>query len=192
MNFDANTIATLMQLLGRNGSNAENSAQNASKTASTQSVDKTSEQNAFYAQNGIGERVRPDFSQGNQKSPLDMLDVGQSPMLSLLKSLGSGKGDMSAMLPMIMSLMQKQPQKSAKSEQSTQNDASAQSIDKTCDNRVQNDKAGGDNNIENARNDAKCDKQKTQRDVFAPVAFAGYEVISTLAALITSTRRPCR
>ena len=192
MNFDANTIATLMQLLGRNGSNAENSAQNASKTASTQSVDKTSEQNAFYAQNGIGERVRLDFSQGNQKSPLDMLDVGQSPMLSLLKSLGSGKGDMSAILPMIMSLMQKQPQKSAKSEQSTQNDASAQSIDKPCDDSVQKDKAGDDSNIKNARNNAKFDKQKTQRDVFAPVAFAGYEVISTLAALITSTRRPCR
>lgn len=192
MNFDANTIATLMQLLGRTGSNAENSAQNASKTASTQSVEKTSEQNAFYAQNGIGEQVRIDFSQNKQKSPLDMLDTGQNPMLSLLKSLGSGKSDMSAMLPMIMSLMQKQPTKSAKSEQSTQNDTSVQSADKPCDKPVQKDKAGDNDNIKSAENVAKFDKQKTQRDVFAPVAFAGYEVISTLAALITSTRRPCR
>lgn len=43
-----------------------------------------------------------------------MLDAGQNPMLSLLKSLGGGKSDMSSMLPMLMSLMSKPSQKSAK------------------------------------------------------------------------------
>ena len=116
MNFDANTIATLMQLLNpdKQVGNAENNAYNAQKTASTQSVDKSNAQNAFYVQNGIGEQVRIDFSQSKPKSPLDMLDAGQNPMLSLLKSLGGGKNDMSSMLPMLMSLMSKPSQKSAK------------------------------------------------------------------------------
>ena len=32
------------------------------------------------------------------------------------------------------------------------------------------------------------EKEKTQRDVFAPVAFAGYEVVSKLCALMKLSR----
>lgn len=191
MNFDINTIATLMQLLNADkpGNSTENNACNAQKTVSTQSVDKSSVQNAFYAQNGIGEQVRIDFSQNKPKSPLDMLDTGQNPMLSMLKSLNTGKGDMSAILPMIMSLMQKQTQKSTKSEQA---DINAQNIDTSDGNCTQKSKTDENINAKSAENGVKSDKQKTQRDVFEPVAFAGYEVVSTLAALLTAVRRPCR
>lgn len=34
----------------------------------------------------------------------------------------------------------------------------------------------------------KKEKEKTQRDVFAPVAFAGYEVVSKLCALMKLSR----
>ena len=231
MNFDANTIATLMQLLNadKQGSNTENNACNAPKTVSTQSVDKSSVQNAFYAQNGIGEQVRIDFSQSKPKSPLDMLDTGQNPMLSMLKSLSGGKNDMSSILPMLMSLMSKQPQKSATS--CTDNSQSAPISQNGNQNATQNNSqppfnsqnlsngnSNGANNApysnqstqmnapygnqntrtntpfgnQNVPKNAPCDNKKTQRDVFEPVAFAGYEVISTLAALLTAVRRPCR
>ena len=195
MNFDANTIATLMQLLNpdKQVGNAENNAYNAQKTASTQSVDKSNVQNAFYVQNGIGEQVRIDFSQSKPKSPLDMLDAGQNPMLSLLKSRGGGKNDMSSMLPMLMSLMSKPSQKSAK----------------PCNDNSQSAPTSQNGNIppSNSENYAECNQnaqkdapysdkktidKKTQRDVFEPVAFAGYEVVSPLSALLTAVRRPCR
>lgn len=193
MNFDANTIATLMQLLNadKQVGNAENNAYNAPKTASTQSVDKSNVQNAFYAQNGIGEQVRIDFSQSKQKSPLDMLDAGQNPMLSLLKSLGGGKNDMSSMLPMLMSLMSKPSQKSAKPcDDNSQSAPTSQN-----DNKNDTNQPSGSQNSTEGNQDVKkdaCNDKKTQRDVFEPVAFAGYEVISTLAALLTAVRRPCR
>lgn len=193
MNFDANTIATLMQLLNadKQFGNAENNAYNAQKTASTQSVDKSSVQNAFYAQNGIGEQVRIDFSQSKPKSPLDMLDAGQNPMLSLLKSLGGGKNDMSSMLPMLMSLMSKPSQKSAKPcDDESQSAPTSQNGNKNDTAPPSNSQNSAEGN-QNVKKDA-CNDKKTQRDVFEPVAFAGYEVISTLAALLTAVRRPRR
>lgn len=201
MNFDANTIATLMQLLNadKQGGNAENSACSAPKTVSTQSVDKSSVQSAFYAQNGIGEPVRIDFSQSKPKSPLDMLDAGQSPMLSMLKSLSGGKNDVSSMLPMLMSLMSKQSksakpcednsQSTQKSKNGSQNDAQNGNQDAPM---PPSDCQNSANNNPNGSSTAPYGNKKTQRDVFEPVAFAGYEVVSTLAALLTAVRRPCR
>lgn len=199
MNFDANTIATLMQLLNpdKQVGNAENNAYNAQKTVSTQSVDKSNVQNAFYVQNGIGEQVRIDFSQSKPKSPLDMLDTGQNPMLSLLKSLGGGKNDMSSMLPMLMSLMSKPSQKSAKpcddNSQSAPTSQNGNKKDNITPSNSENSAEGNQNAQKDAPySDKKTIDKKTQRDVFEPVAFAGYEVVSTLAALLTAVRRPCR
>jgi len=216
MNFDANTIATLMQLLNadKQVGITENNACNTQKTVSTQSVDKSSVQNTFYAQNGIGEQVRIDFQQNKPKSPIDMLDAGQNPMLSMLKSLSGGKNDMSSMLPMLMSLMSKQPQKSATpctdnsqsapiSQNGTQNNPTppfnSQNLSNGNSNGTNNAPYGNQNTQsntpfgnQNVPKNAPCDNKKTQRDVFEPVAFAGYEVISTLAALLTAVRRPCR
>ena len=199
MNFDANTIATLMQLLNpdKQVGNAENNAYNAQKTASTQSVDKSNVQNAFYVQNGIGEQVRIDFSQSKPKSPLDMLDAEQNPMLSLLKSHGGGKSDMSSMLPMLMSLMSKPSQKSAKpcddNSQSAPTSQNGNKKDNIPSSNSENSAKGNQNAQKDAPySDKKTIDKKTQRDVFEPVAFAGYEVVSTLAALLTAVRRPCR
>ena len=159
--------------------------------ASTQSVDKSSVQNAFYAQNGIGEQVRIDFSQSKQKSPLDILDAGQNPMLSLLKSLGGGKNDMSSMLPMLMSLMSKPSQKSAKPcDDDSRSAPTSQNGNKNDTAPPSNSQSSTEGN-QNVKKDA-CNDKKTQRDDFEPVAFAGYEVISTLAALLTAVRRPRR
>lgn len=175
MNFDANTLSMLMQLLNskQSSQNGETSASNDSKTVSTHNDDKHVK-NAFYAQNGIGEVVN--ISQNSPKPSSDIFDNGQSPLMSMLKTLGGGKNDMSSMLPVMMSLLQKSPQKNLKTDSDVkcaenkpvENGENKKAQDKTCDQR---------------------EKDKTQRDPFAPVAFAGYEVLSILAALLTSTRR---
>lgn len=136
--------------------------------------------------------MRIDFSQSKPKSPLDMLDAGQNPMLSLLKSLGGGKSDMSSMLPMLMSLMSKPSQKSAKPcDDNSQSAPTSQNGNKKDNIPPSNSENSAEGN-QNAQKDAPYSDKKTQRDVFEPVAFAGYEVVSTLAALLTAVRRPCR
>lgn len=179
MNFDANTITMLMQLLNTKqpSANADLNASNAQKPSNTHCDAKSHVQNAFYAQNGIGERVY--LSQNDGRPPSDVADSAQNPIFSLLKSIQGGNGDASSsMLPMLMSLMQKQPSKNTKA-QARATDEKREEV------KNDSDKPCNDDTSENGKNA----QNKTQRDPFAPVAFAGYEVISTLATLITSLRR---
>lgn len=179
MNFDANTITMLMQLLNSKqpSANADLNASNAQKTSNTHCDAKSHVQNAFYAQNGIGERVY--LSRNDRQPPSDIADSSQNPVLSLLKTMQGGNGDaVSSMLPMLMSLMQKQPSKTQKT-QTQSSDKKPDDGENVCDKKP----------TENMQNENKNEQNKTQRDPFAPVAFAGYEVISTLATLITSLRR---
>ncbi len=191
MNLDMNTISMLMQLLTqKNGDNkAQNTAQeppNEQYTHVRMQDDKYTEASAFARQNGIGEKTRLDFSnierQNDGKFDFIKNMAAQNPMFALLGNMQNGKVDVSSMLPLVMSMMQK-----SKTEKKNDDSASERNDKKNksdaCDSSVTESK------IENENANLKTE---TQREVFAPVAFAGYEVISYLCSLVKASRRPCR
>lgn len=191
MNLDMNTISMLMQLLTqKNGDNkAQNTAQeppNEQYTHVRMQDDKYTETSAFARQNGIGEKTRLDFSNIERKNDgkFDFIKnmAAQNPMFALLGNMQNGKADVSSMLPLVMSMMQK-----SKTEKKNDDSASERNDEKNksdaCDSSVTESK------IENENASLKTE---TQREVFAPVAFAGYEVISYLCSLVKASRRPCR
>lgn len=191
MNLDMNTISMLMQLLTqKNGDNkAQNTAQeppNEQYTHVRMQDDKYTETSAFARQNGIGEKTRLDFSnierQNDGKFDFIKNMAAQNPMFALLGNMQNGKADVSSMFPLVMSMMQK-----SKTEKKNDDSASERNDEKNksdaCDSSVTESK------IENENANLKTE---TQREVFAPVAFAGYEVISYLCSLVKASRRPCR
>lgn len=191
MNLDMNTISMLMQLLTqKNGDNkAQNTAQeppNEQYTHVRMQDDKYTETSAFARQNGIGEKTRIDFSnierQNDGKFDFIKNMAAQNPMFALLGNMQNGKANVSSMLPLVMSMMQK-----SKTEKKNDDSASERNDEKNksdaCDSSVTESK------IENENANLKTE---TQREVFAPVAFAGYEVISYLCSLVKASRRPCR
>lgn len=191
MDLDMNTISMLMQLLTqKNGDNkAQNTAQeppNEQYTHVRMQDDKYTETSAFARQNGIGEKTRIDFSnierQNDGKFDFIKNMAAQNPMFALLGNMQNGKADVSSMLPLVMSMMQKsKTEKKNDDSASERNDENNKSD--AADSSVTASKIGNENaNL----------KTETQREVFAPVAFAGYEVISYLCSLVKASRRPCR
>lgn len=191
MNLDMNTISMLMQLLTqKNGDNkAQNTAQeppNEQYTHVRMQDDKYTETSAFARQNGIGEKTRLDFSnierQNDGKFDFIKNMAAQNPMFALLGNMQNGKVDVSSMLPIVMSMMQK-----SKTEKKNDDSASERNDEKNKSDAA--DSSVTESKIENENASLKTE---TQREVFAPVAFAGYEVISYLCSLVKASRRPCR
>lgn len=191
MNLDMNTISMLMQLLTqKNGDNkAQNTAQeppNEQYTHVRMQDDKYTETSAFARQNGIGEKTRLDFSnierQNDGKFDFIKNMAAQNPMFALLGNMQNGKADVSSMLPLVMSMMQK-----SKTEKKNDDSASERNDEKNKSDAA--DQSVTASKIENENANLKTE---TQREVFAPVAFAGYEVISYLCSLVKASRRPCR
>ena len=191
MNLDMNTISMLMQLLTqKNGDNkAQNTAQeppNEQYTHVRMQDDKYTETSAFARQNGIGEKTRLDFSnierQNDGKFDFIKNMAAQNPMFALLGNMQNGKADVSSMLPLVMSMMQK-----SKTEKKNDDSASERNDEKNKSDAANSSVTESKIEIENANL-----KTETQREVFAPVAFAGYEVISYLCSLVKASRRPCR
>lgn len=191
MNLDMNTISMLMQLLTqKNGDNkAQNTAQeppNEQYTHVRMQDDKYTETSAFARQNGIGEKTRLDFSnierQNDGKFDFIKNMAAQNPMFALLGNMQNGKVDVSSMLPLVMSMMQK-----SKTEKKNDDSASERNDEKNKSDAA--DSSVTESKIENENANLKTE---TQREVFAPVAFAGYEVISYLCSLVKASRRPCR
>lgn len=191
MNLDMNTISMLMQLLTqKNGDNkAQNTAQeppNEQYTHVRMQDDKYTETSAFARQNGIGEKTRIDFSnierQNDGKFDFIKNMAAQNPMFALLGNMQNGKADVSSMLPLVMSMMQK-----SKTEKKNDDSASERNDENNKSNAA--DSSVTASKIENENASLKTE---TQREVFAPVAFAGYEVISYLCSLVKASRRPCR
>lgn len=191
MNLDMNTISMLMQLLTqKNGDNkAQNTAQeppNEQYTHVRMQDDKYTETSAFARQNGIGEKTRLDFSnierQNDGKFDFIKNMAAQNPMFALLGNMQNGKVDVSSMLPLVMSMMQKSKTEKknddSASERNDENNKSDAADSSVTESKIDNENA----NL----------KTETQREVFAPVAFAGYEVISYLCSLVKASRRPCR
>lgn len=191
MNLDMNTISMLMQLLTqKNGDNkAQNTAQeppNEQYTHVRMQDDKYTETSAFARQNGIGEKTRIDFSnierQNDGKFDFIKNMAAQNPMFALLGNMQNGKTDVSSMLPLVMSMMQK-----SKTEKKNDDSASERN-----DKKNKSDAADSSVTESKIENENANSKTETQREVFAPVAFAGYEVISYLCSLVKASRRPCR
>lgn len=191
MNLDMNTISMLMQLLTqKNGDNkAQNTAQeppNEQYTHVRMQDDKYTETSAFARQNGIGEKTRLDFSnierQNDGKFDFIKNMAAQNPMFALLGNMQNGKADVSSMLPLVMSMMQK-----SKTEKKNDDSASERN-----DENNKSDAADSSVTASKIENEIASLKTETQREVFAPVAFAGYEVISYLCSLVKASRRPCR
>lgn len=191
MDLDMNTISMLMQLLTqKNGNNkAQNTAQeppNEQYTYVRMQDDKYTETSAFARQNGIGEKTRLDFSnierQNDGKFDFIKNMAAQNPMFALLGNMQNGKTDVSSMLPLVMSMMQK-----SKTEKKNDDSASERN-----DENNKSDAADSSVTASKIENENASLKTETQREVFAPVAFAGYEVISYLCSLVKASRRPCR
>lgn len=191
MNLDMNTISMLMQLLTqKNGDNkAQNTAQeppNEQYTHVRMQDDKYNETSAFARQNGIGEKTRLDFSnierQNDGKFDFIKNMAAQNPMFALLGNMQNGKTDVSSMLPLVMSMMQK-----SKTEKKNDDSASERNDENNKSDAA--DSSVTESKIENENANLKTE---TQREAFAPVAFAGYEVISYLCSLVKASRRPCR
>lgn len=191
MDLDMNTISMLMQLLTqKNGDNkAQNTAQeppNEQYTHVRMHDDKYTETSAFARQNGIGEKTRLDFSnierQNDGKFDFIKNMAAQNPMFALLGNMQNGKADVSSMLPLVMSMMQK-----SKTEKKNDDSASERN-----DENNKSDAADSSVTASKIENENASLKTETQREVFAPVAFAGYEVISYLCSLVKASRRPCR
>lgn len=191
MNLDMNTISMLMQLLTqKNGDNkAQNTAQeppNEQYTHVRMQDDKYTETSAFARQNGIGEKTRLDFSnierQNDGKFDFIKNMAAQNPMFALLGNMQNGKVDVSSMLPLVMSMMQK-----SKTEKKNDDSSSERNDEKNKSDAA--DQSVTASKIENENANLKTE---TQREVCAPVAFAGYEVISYLCSLVKASRRPCR
>lgn len=187
MNFDVNAIASLMQAM-------QNPPANDVKRDIPQSAPKNervSDVSPFCAQNGLGEQIRINTDEsGAQKNAFaDIMGnlAKQNPMFSLVSAMQGGKGDMASLLPLVMSLMQsKKPKNEEKNGTNVENDA--RSSEKYAESNLEQtenvSKECGNKDSENI----KKEKEKTQRDVFAPVAFAGYEVVSKLCALMKLSR----
>lgn len=191
--MDMNTISTLMQLFSQknDGNIAQTMSQNPSDAQSAHVCaqnDKSIEMPAFVRQNGIGEQIRLDFSkkenQSDTKSDLLKNLSSQNPMLALLGNMQNGKADMASMLPLVMSLMQK-PKADGKANQNADAPNSA-------DNVNSKDNTEKENCNIRPNESSPLNKEKPQREIFSPVAFAGYEIISSLYCLLKASRRPCR
>lgn len=188
MNFDVNAIASLMQAMQKPPANdvKRDIPQSAPKT------ERVSDVSPFCAQNGLGEQIRinTDESGGEQKNAFaDIMGnlAKQNPMFSLVSAMQGGKGDMASLLPLVLSLMQSQkPKNEEKNGTNVENDAhSSEKRAESNSEQTENvSKECGNKDSENI----KKEKEKTQRDVFAPVAFAGYEVVSKLCALMKLSR----
>ncbi len=191
MDLDMNTISMLMQLLTQK--NGDNKAQNTAQEPPNEKYahvrmqdDKYTETSAFARQNGIGEKTRLDFSnierQNDGKFDFIKNMAAQNPMFALLGNMQNGKVDVSSMLPLVMSMMQK-----SKTEKKNDDSASERN-----DENNKSDAADSSVTASKIENENASLKTETQREVFAPVAFAGYEVISYLCSLVKASRRPCR
>lgn len=180
MNFDVNTLASLMQAINPSSNGAKGDIPHQQRQG-----EQSSAKSPFCAQNGLGEQIRWDTDESGGEKKNAFADImgnlaKQNPMFSLVSAMQGTKGDMSSLLPVIMSLMQpKKPKSEEKNGARVESDAhSSEKCAESIPEQAIVSKERGNKDSEN------IEKEKTQRDVFAPVAFAGYEILSKLCALM--------
>lgn len=198
--MDLNMISALLKMLGTNTQNQNNTQECVKTTNNTASV--------FAMQNGLGEQVNVKDTQKSDMSEILKSMSDQNPMLALLSSMQNSKGDLSTMLPLLTSLLstQKIKNNSEKSPETTvKNNEKDSDFDANIDENITQKKQSSNNQNDTAKskfNDnikVDCDNivkqndiEKTQRDLFSPIAFAGYKVMSDLCCMLKSKHNPCR
>lgn len=198
--MDLNMISALLKMLGTSTQNQNNTQEYAKTTTNTASV--------FAMQNGLGEQVNVKDTQKPDMSEILKSMSDQNPMLALLSSMQNTKGDLSTMLPLLTSLLstQKIKNNSEKNPENTvKNNEKDANFDANIDENITQKQP-----LSNAQNDTAKSKyaedikvdcnniikqndiEKTQRDLFSPIAFAGYKVMSDLCYLLKSKHNLCR
>ena len=203
MNFDVNTISTLMQMF----SAMKPPASESPKMQDDASVGKGGENVSVFAmQNGLGERVDIGGSKKseNKKSSPQGAAMG-NPMAAMLEMMtGSkaqgGSGDMlSTLMPMLMNVMggrQTGAQANKTAQNSSNNFGGDQSVgnqNQSANNQNQRDNSNSrqssSEEVEKSNNKNNCKpKPQPTHDKYEPIAFAGYTLISALNKLYIAKR----
>lgn len=195
MNFDANTLSTLMKLMGAmKPSRPEEREDKYDDRSSEKNANSTASVSVFAMQNGLGQKV--EIGGSKQKSEARR---PAGPMASILEMMtgGGGSGDsggdmMSTLMPMLMNMMnmKNQPQNQTSKAACENNNPKNAS-----DNRQSNDekynengsqRTGGSQNKNTTSADMKT--QPSRKNMFEPIAFAGYTLISALNKLYAYMR----
>lgn len=175
MNFDANALSNLMQLLNKmpngamkNAEYSQNTPQNAQNPFDKSKDDKRYARSPFVAQNGLGEQVDQKtfaVSSGNgasdQKRTQNDAPKG-SPLESIMK-LMSKKSDIEKMMPALANVFASKQKTETASKQESSDERFAPSKD--------------------SRNAPKQKENGKSEDVFRPVEFAGYTALCALNRL---------
>ena len=215
MNFDINTLSTLMQMMGSQkpreseqhtnigaNYNANYNNYNYAGAKDPSQMAQNTSQSVFAMQNGLGQRV--DIEPKTEKK-----SSSANPMSALFDMMSGGKGGsgdmMSSLMPMFMNMMSSKPAKVAggsNNAKETNNDFE-QKLKEAMDNASGNDSKQVDNgnnakNVNNKNNENMQNRQSTQvkrdypHDRYSPISFAGYALICSLHKLYMSKKYELR
>lgn len=173
--MDANMISAMLKMLTDGNFEQTNAQDEAKMSQNSASV--------FAVQNGLGEHVNIKSQQKQDVLSYMLKNMPtQNPLLGLLGAMQGGGKDLSGLLPLITSLMQKTQNKSEKSNQDD--------LKKHEEIEPQSNKKDI-NTIQNKQTvDCVADKETKEMhtDTFSPIAFAGYNVASAICAMLKIKR----
>ncbi len=177
MNFDINTLSTLMKMMGSmRPSQTEDRSRDSREYSDSRAGQSAA--SVFAMQNGLGQKV--EFGSEPKKSEQKK---SVNPMQSMLEMMTGAKPSeggsdmMSSLLPMLMNMM------------GARNQASAANVNGQ-NTPQSNAKAAENENNKNTESSKAESNIKTQpvKDKFEPIAFAGYALISALNRLYIAKR----
>ena len=211
MNFDVNTLSTLMQLMNSQrpkepetppsqnvgGDGYNNSAYRENGYASQSQSEPMPQQSLFAMQNGLGQRI--DLSPKQEKR--QTAQPSSNPMSSLFDMMAgksSGGGDaLTSLMPMLMNMMganknAQVAQNNASNLQRGSNDRSSfeQKL-KESNEKADNAQSSHETNASNKDSGEQAKKHtsiKNSRDRYEPITFAGYTLISSLNKLFVAKK----
>ncbi len=211
MNFDVNTLSTLMQLMNSHrpkepeappSQNVEagdynNSAYRENGYASQSQSEPMPQQSLFAMQNGLGQRI--DLSPKQEKR--QTAQPSSNPMSSLFDMMagkGTGGGDaLTSLMPMLMNMMganknAQVAQNNASNQQRGSNDLSSfeQKL-KEAKEKADGAQSSHETNASNKDSGEQAKKHtsiKNSRDRYEPITFAGYTLISSLNKLFVAKK----
>ena len=178
MNFDMNTLANIMKMFGgmQNSStnkpmNADFKPQNVQKPFDKSKDNNLTAMSPFVAQNGLGDKIDMNtFSFGGEKNP-NSDEKTKSPMENIL-SLMNKRKDIEKMMPALANIF---------SAKQSQNPKEATKSDETvCE--------GMHNSPNNALKGPKQKENDKSKDLFSPIGFAGYTLISAFNRLYYNSK----
>lgn len=177
MNLDLNTLSAFMQLLGNNAPAPKRQEYAAPRQEHARDNKFAS---PFARENGIGEKVEFGGASDKKTPP-------QNPMASILDAL-SGKpanGDMmSALLPTLMNMLKKPDAPAASPAANNVPQSKNEESRAKCASAAQGNQAAPVVDV----SPAKSARPLTDAEIFSPISFAGYALISALNILYHSAK----